>query len=146
MADLSLIDFKLPPPRDLAASQREALITDAVTRIWDGGEYIRVNVLDPGAAAKEGSPQSRALDMWMLLLVRMVTRVAEPPEDNEGEEVKKEEAEEERAKKLEAFYETQDNLRKTLCDYIMSDFTPRFALFFLRFLLSQAGHGWQLFG
>lgn len=60
----------------------------------------------------------------MLLLVRMVTRVAEPPsediDDAMGDDVKGE-----GQVAVHDFYARQDQLRQTLCDYIMSDFPSR---------------------
>ncbi|KAJ7583294.1 Symplekin tight junction protein C terminal-domain-containing protein [Mycena floridula] len=120
--DLSLVDFRPPPPRDLTLAERTTVLSDSVTRIWDGGEEMRLNSSDPGAA-RSTDPPGGALDLWMVLLVRMITRVAEPP----GNEVENED-EEARATRTEAFYETQDKLRQTLCEYVMADFTSRVRL------------------
>jgi symplekin len=61
-----------------------------------------------------------AAEMWMLLLVRMITRVAEPPPDLDDSmgDVSKDVV-------VLDFYLRQDQLRQTLCDYIMSDFPSR---------------------
>lgn len=61
--------------------------------------------------------------MWMLLLVRMVTRVAEPPPMAEGDDAM-DTGDVEVA--VHDFYARQDQLRQTLCDYIMSDFPARY--------------------
>lgn len=64
------------------------------------------------------------MDMWMLLVVRMFTRVAEPPEldrSNDGEDTPMDNEED----KSTPLYERQDRLRRILCDYIMSDFPGR---------------------
>jgi symplekin len=56
----------------------------------------------------------------MLLLVRMITRVAEPPwnddsmdDSNQCQVVEQD------------FFSRQDQLRQTLCDYVMADFPSR---------------------
>lgn len=131
--DLQSIDFKLPPPRDLPPEERASLLSESITRIWDGAEEMRVSSLDPGASAAPAESVGGAMDMWMLLLVRMITRVAEPPTSLSGEEPVAVDGEDpmtgteddEQGKRMEVFYETQDRLRQTLCDYIMADFTSR---------------------
>lgn len=55
----------------------------------------------------------------MLLLVRMITRVAQPPVEEDAEEDSKERI-------VLDFYARQDQLRQKLCDYIMADFPSRF--------------------
>lgn len=59
--------------------------------------------------------------MWMLLLVRMITRVAEPPKDLVGDTEDSKDAID-----LD-YYVRQDQLRQRLCDYIMADFPARYA-------------------
>lgn len=61
--------------------------------------------------------------MWMLLLVRMITRVTEPPTDGDGDDGMDQSADGELV--TTGFYTRQDQLRQTLCDYIMSDFPAR---------------------
>jgi hypothetical protein len=71
------------------------------------------------APAQEDGPPA----LWMLLLVRMVTRVAFPrggAEDEDGDEEAKEGAREE-------MYAQQDRLRQVLCEWIVADFPARFA-------------------
>jgi len=73
-------------------------------------------------------------EMWMLLIVRMVTRVATPPpgERNVGEDVTKDEIE---GDALESnFYLRQDRLRQTLCDYIIFDFPARYVRLLLMYI------------
>jgi symplekin len=76
------------------------------------------------------SPQAGgngATEMWMLLLVRMVTRVANPSLDemNEGADGGERNKGDDANLRL-GFYSRQDRLRQTLCDYIMSDFPARY--------------------
>ncbi|KAL0953604.1 hypothetical protein HGRIS_004812 [Hohenbuehelia grisea] len=66
--DLGLLEFKLPPPHDLSEAERTALLQGSVERIWAGAEEEGAGSITPGSS-----------DMWMLLLVRTLTRVTEPP-------------------------------------------------------------------
>lgn len=113
--NLQLIDFKIPPPRELTEDDKMQQLTGAVKRIWIsagdlnfGGDALPVESTQAGGH----SPT----EIWMLLIVRMITRVVEPPP--EGDEALDETPEKD-------FYVCQDQLRQTLCDYIMSDFPSR---------------------
>jgi symplekin len=107
---LQAIEFKLPPPKDLTEGDRMELITCSIARIWTGADELPVDSLQAGGT----SPN----EVWMLLLVRMITRVAQPPVDQDtGEDTKD--------KIVHDFYMRQDQLRQKLCDYIMSDFPSR---------------------
>ncbi|KAF9245242.1 Symplekin tight junction protein C terminal-domain-containing protein [Melanogaster broomeanus] len=111
---LDLSDFKLPSPKDLSETDRNALMAGAVSRICGAEE------LQGGSHAVLASPN----DMWMLLIVRMITRVAVPETEaphNEDELGQDDD-------KLIDFYSRQDKLRRSLCDYIMSDFPSRLRL------------------
>ncbi|KAG6857467.1 hypothetical protein H0H87_003534 [Tephrocybe sp. NHM501043] len=116
--NLQLIDFKLLPPRDLPEDERTQLLGNAVKRIWDGAEELNVS----GEALPVESTQAGGhspTEIWMLLIVRMITRVAEPPpEDDDAMDDSPE----------HDFYTRQDQLRQTLCNYIMSDFPSRVRL------------------
>ncbi|KAJ7760455.1 Symplekin tight junction protein C terminal-domain-containing protein [Mycena metata] len=117
--NMQLLDFKLPPPKELSDDERVALVRSSVARIWDGSEDLKSNgeALPPDSTQAGGHSPT---EMWMLLLVRMVTRVVDPPpadmEDGDDSVV------------LNDFYDRQDRLRQTLCDYIMSDFPARIRL------------------
>lgn len=123
MDDLSLVEFKLPPPRDLSEDDRNALVSTSISRIWDGAEELRA--LGEGIAPESAlAGGNSAAEMWMLLLVRMITRVAEPPVDLGSSS--KESAEESKDGSAELdYYFRQDQLRQKLCDYIMADFPAR---------------------
>jgi symplekin len=117
---LTLIDFKLPPPRDLAEDERQSLMRSCVTRTWDEAEELRAG----GYLPADSQGRKTSAEMWMLLIVRMVTRVAEPTRGtSEDEESKKDEKE--GSSDLD-FYMRQDQLRQTVCNYIMSDFPSRY--------------------
>lgn len=119
ITDLTLLEFNLPPPKDLSESDRKNLIHGSISRIWDGAEELRAmgESIAPESAQAGGNS---AAEMWMLLLLRMITRVAEPPadlDDSMGDASKE--------VVVQDFYLRQDQLRQTLCDYIMSDFPSR---------------------
>ena len=116
---LDLSDFKLPSPKDLTEVDRVTLMQGVVNRICDGGEDLQTHALSAGAFSD---------DMWMLLIVRMITRVAEPVADmtqNRDESG----AEEEQFTDISS---RQDKLRQVLCDYIMTDFPSRYVFPLLR--------------
>jgi symplekin len=94
------------------------LLKNAVFRIWEEAQ-------DTTSVELVASDSASAMEMWMLLIVRMVTRVAIPPVDEEDidRDAMKEQTEDDA---LESdFYSRQDKLRQTLCDYIMMDFPAR---------------------
>ncbi len=114
--NMQLLDFKLPPPKELSDEERTSLVRSSVARIWDGSEHFKSNgeALPPDSTQAGGHSPA---EMWMLLLVRMVTRVVDPPATfpDEGDD----------SVVVNDFYDRQDRLRQTLCDYIMSDFPAR---------------------
>ncbi|KAJ7155526.1 Symplekin tight junction protein C terminal-domain-containing protein [Mycena crocata] len=115
--NMQLLDFKLPPPKALSDEERASLVRSSVSRIWDGSEDLKSNgeALPPDSTQAGGHSPT---EMWMLLIVRMVTRVIEPPSTTLDEE----------DEVASDFYDKQDRLRQTLCDYIMSDFPARIRL------------------
>ena len=92
----------------------------SVGRIWDGAEELKADSVVPSQW-----PGASPTDMWMLLIVRMITRVAhldgDPPLEDGGDETSQD-------KQALDFYSRQDNIRQTLCDYIMVDFPSRYVL------------------
>ena len=117
LLSLDLSEFKLPSPKDLSEGDRVALMRGATTRICDGAKELEYST--------STSDSHSAGDMWMLLIVRMLTRVAVPP----GPGTSKEEAETSDAEsRLTAFYSRQDALRQTLCEYILANFPARFVV------------------
>ena len=114
---LDLEDFKLPPPKELPEEARDALINSTLVRIWEGSKDLQVDL------APEDSPGIAASDMWMLLLVRLITRVVDPSAIQQ--EAKQDESAEEDGTVSSELYGHQDRLRQILCDYIMADFSGR---------------------
>jgi symplekin len=123
LLSINPLEFKLLSPHEPTEEERAMLIEKSIARIRIDEENDKDLV-----AAIEGSVGP---DVWMLLVVRMITRVAMPPRhspgpegdaDDEGVRHKKEEEE---AGVVEKFYERQDALRLKLCDYIMADFPRR---------------------
>ena len=113
-------EFRLPPPKELAEDAREALIRGSLVRIWNGASELEAHDL-----SFDDVPGMIPGDMWMILLVRLVTRVVDPtpssPPPAEGEEEPKDQA----VVVPSEIYSHQDRLRQTLCDYIMADFSSR---------------------
>jgi symplekin len=121
--NVQLIDFKLPPPNDLAEDERMRLIGGSVKRIWDGAEDFKNNVESIPVDSTQAGGHA-ATEMWMLLMVRMVTRVAEPPSiPVDGDDTMEGSA---LSRTTDDFYARQDQLRQILCDYIMADFPARY--------------------
>ncbi|KAI0343250.1 hypothetical protein BDW22DRAFT_1356862 [Trametopsis cervina] len=114
-------EFKLPPPKELPEEAREALIRGSLVRIWDGAKDLEVRDMSLDTLDLPGMSPT---DMWMVLLVRLITRVVDPapPAPAEGE------AKEDNAALISGIYSHQDRLRQTLCDYIMADFSSRIRL------------------
>ncbi|KAI1796643.1 Symplekin tight junction protein C terminal-domain-containing protein [Ganoderma leucocontextum] len=124
-AELPVTDFKLPPARELDADDREVLMRKAITRIREGAKELAI----AETALETSDPhllKTTPADMWMLLLVRMVTRVSDPSvgqEENE-DEMKAEDS----VVRQSEIYDRQDRLRHALCEYIMADFSGRIRL------------------
>jgi symplekin len=118
--ELVPLEFQVPAPAVLEEAERAATVKSAATRIWQSSGDLAVG------------PQSGGQDMWMLLLVRMITRVVDP-EDGKGkakadgvvQRVTGPDADVEMDEGMVDLYERQDRLRKVLCDYIMADFSGR---------------------
>ncbi|OJA10681.1 hypothetical protein AZE42_01046 [Rhizopogon vesiculosus] len=118
---IGLIDLKLLGPKELTDEERISLMRGSVGRIGDEAEELNVD-----SAVSSQWPDASPTDMWMLLIVRMVTRVAHFDDglsEDGGDETKDSED-----KKALDLYSRQDNLRQTLCDYIMADFPSRLRL------------------
>lgn len=60
--------------------------------------------------------------MWMLLIIRMITRAAEQPDDGAQLDIEGKAEEDSAVATLESRH---DRLRQILCDYIMADFPSR---------------------
>ncbi|KAF9530352.1 Symplekin tight junction protein C terminal-domain-containing protein [Crepidotus variabilis] len=112
---IELGNIRLPSPPQISEADRVAAVSTSLTRIWDGVEKPRHNPPDGGASASE---------LWMVLIVRMITRVADPPQNlDEGN------PEDDSKLPVEHdVYARQNQLRRTLCDYIMTDFPSRVRL------------------
>jgi symplekin len=115
------LDLKVPPPEALEPAEKDALVQGSLARIREH--------------AADADESGGGIDLWMLLIVRMVTRGAEPgkgkgkgkaKEDAGVEGVKKEEVEEEEEETaVVARYAEQDRLRTILYNYIVADFAGR---------------------
>ena len=110
--DLVPAEFRLPPPREFSEEERNAVVKSALGRISEGAKDLAPMDID---VAAEGT------DMWMLLIVRLVTRVTDPAPLPGGTPEKVDDG----MDVVSEFYAHQDRLRQTLCDYIMADFPGR---------------------
>ncbi|KAF9269017.1 hypothetical protein L218DRAFT_916524 [Marasmius fiardii PR-910] len=123
LIDLSPADFKLPSPEDLSETDRIRLLSKAVTRIWEESAELMPST------STETTDVGGPMDVWMLLLVRMITRVAEPPPTEGGAGEGENDTEDSDQKSAVEFnFDRQDQLRRVLCDYIMVDFPERVRL------------------
>jgi symplekin len=114
-------EFKLPPPKELSEDARDALIRGSLVRIWDGSQDLEASDLSFDTIDLPGMTPA---DLWMVMLVRLITRVvdpvpvtAPPPAENDSKE--------QSVILPSEIYSHQDRLRQTLCDYIMADFSSR---------------------
>ncbi|KAG9035999.1 hypothetical protein FRB95_009999 [Tulasnella sp. JGI-2019a] len=113
---LQQVDFELPPARPLSEDERGAVIKSAINRLRlqaDGSSRPD----DPGEAdaPADGSQalvRLPASEAWVLFMVRMTTRgpAAEVPTGAEASSV--------------VLMPGQD-IRQTLCDYVLDDFAAR---------------------
>lgn len=111
--ELLSLEYQVPSPSVLGEEERAATVKSVVTRIWQSSGDLAVG------------PQTGGRDMWMLLLVRMITRVVDP-DNGKGKEVNNSaDADVEMDEDTVELYERQDRLRRVLCDYIMADFSGR---------------------
>lgn len=109
---LDLQEFRLPAPKELSDNDRDGLVRSSMSRIWDGATELGTS------HEYRGDP---AADLWMLLIVRLVTRVSEPP----PEEPPDEENAKPSVNSSSYIVMHQDRLRQTLCEYIIDDFPGR---------------------
>jgi symplekin len=116
--ELLPLEFQLPPPSALGETDRAAAVKSAATRIWQSSGDLAIG------------PQSGGRDMWMLLLVRAVTRVVDPDDGKgkakaDGAESNTASSDADMDEEMVELYERQDRLRRVLCEYIMADFSGR---------------------
>jgi symplekin len=83
--------------------------------MWTGAAELVGGDMAVDSSQSSGHPT----ELWMLLLVRMVTRVAEPPREKTGD------TDGVISQDLE-FYSRHDQLRQTLVGYIMANFSSRY--------------------
>ena len=116
--ELLPIEFQVPPPLVLEEEERAATAKSAATRIWQSSGDLAVG------------PQTGGRDVWMLVLVRMITRVVDPVDSKgkakaDGAIGKASGSDAEMDEEMVELYERQDRLRRVLCEYIMADFSGR---------------------
>jgi hypothetical protein len=133
MGRLRLEEFRSSAPRQLADPERSSLVKSASSRIFSTGEEL-APVAD--AIEEEESSRSAGLqstEMWMLLIVRLITRGLPDAgvERDEAQEKMEEDSEPSVQTTVKgkgrAIVDTRPGVvRKILCDYIMADFSSRY--------------------
>lgn len=141
MGDLGDVDegvvglqaFALPPPRHLSEAEKDALVLSSFGRVCASGGELELasgDTEDGGAGS-----QSASVNMWMMLLVRMVTRGPTSSESSlkSGAEIKSDEDIDEGAVDVkgkgradQVDVRTSFRLRQTLCQYVLADFPSRY--------------------
>lgn len=115
---LKFADFKMPNPQLASEVEERALLKQSMTRIWkSSGDLVSINDSALRTAAKGSSPA----DLWMLLLVRMITRANSPEEQtSDGND-------NETSLELNVANSPQrhNEIRETLFNYIVDNFPSR---------------------
>ena len=134
-------DFKLPPPRTLSDAERDAFVRSSLMRIRNskgnnsdgsssGGARGDATAVASTTASKTSSGMPPT-EMWMLVLVRMVTRGLVPSngpgklEESEDDAALMALSAKGKGKEKEDTYSPEYRLRQALCDYVMEDFSSR---------------------
>ena len=116
---LQFIEFRMPPPKELSDEERNTLIRSIMTSICETIEdEDEVHVPIEGGGTTE---------LGILLLVRMVTRVALPPnEDGDGmQNAEKEEDDKASDAARMNILSKQEMARQAICDYVVKKFSSR---------------------
>lgn len=98
----------------------------ALQRVRKRGEQsLAAAIASSTTATLDGSVAET--ELWMLLIVRIITRGAYEPEEGEGEEGEGGEGESmAMVKARNASKEATGRMRRVLCDYVLADFSNRF--------------------
>lgn len=122
-AGLQSIDFRMPPPQELSQEARDRLVRSSMLRICDTFEDQSIRMDDPHLSI-EGNGLS---ELGLLLLVRMVTRVAvpSPVRDRDPQEPLDNEPADNDVVNTSNILSYQDKARQTICDYVVKDFPSR---------------------
>jgi symplekin len=113
---LDLVDFRPPASQNLSEDDRNVIVESSVGRIRAGMEEAGVDMVDKAQVAEVGN-------FWTSLIIRMITRVAEPPKEESSEEP---EGGKEEAAVQPFMFERQEKQRQALLTYIMTDFPARY--------------------
>lgn len=129
---LKLADFKMPPSKEITdEDERQKVVRQVFGRLWRDVEGRNAK----GKEKREDVQQMGSAELWLLLVVRLVSRTqtlrfvssSNGNGEGDGEDVKKEE-ENEGEIEWEEVYERQDRLRRILCDFVLADFAGRVGL------------------
>ena len=124
---LQLANFRLPPPREFLTSEKESIMKSSMSRIWNTN-----GLLGNSTAAfsdQQVGQGASSEDLWMLLLVRMITR-ASPGEGAGGVD---------EGEKLESMQvggvSVKERIRQIVFDYVLTDFPGRLVFIYIYILL-----------
>jgi symplekin len=129
---LKLAEFKMPLPKEIMdEEEREKVVRQVFGRLWRDVEGRGAK----GKEKREDVQQMGSAELWLLLVVRLVSRTqtlrpistGDGSGEAEAEHVKKEEENEEDVE-WEEVYERQDRMRRMLCDFVLADFAGRVGL------------------
>jgi symplekin len=130
---LMSFDLKVPPPQNLEPQERDIILKSSIRRIREGAADLVTSDAASGSGGDAGGGGTP--ELWMLLVVRMITRGGmarkgrrKGKEKAEGGE-EEQDGEDERA--VTERYAEQDRLRSMLYDYVMADFSRRYVCLLL---------------
>ncbi|KDQ18951.1 hypothetical protein BOTBODRAFT_28429 [Botryobasidium botryosum FD-172 SS1] len=130
---LQLVNYTPLPPKILSQPERDVLVHSSISRICSSGEGLRAPVESEEDPEKEksivGLPSP---EMWMLLLVRMITRGPEKAPESlkvEDSDMDGDDGAAARSLDTRGVGRVSDrDARQMLCDYVLADFSARVRL------------------
>lgn len=119
----------MPSPEEIPENERGVVVQSSMSRIRDSGGEV-APMTDSAYVAREPYQSASPQDLWMLLLVRMITRASEDGDENDSADLRDENSME----LVEAnTFSRQDRIRQTLFDYTMTNFPARSVIIYLCF-------------
>lgn len=119
-----ITNFRLPAPREFSESERALVVKSSMARIWATNGFLGNST--SSVAHHQLGQGAQPQDLYMLLLVRMITRAASNDESDKNES---DEQEDETAGPMQvSSLSRKERIRQTVFDYVMSDFPGRVRL------------------
>ncbi|KAI5124287.1 hypothetical protein M0805_005134 [Coniferiporia weirii] len=123
---LRFADFKMPSAREFSEAERGVVVRSSMSRIWNASNEL-ITSADSIPSVHQPERSASSQDLWMLLLVRMITRVV--PSEMDGDKVDENGAEGSHDDIKDSMevdtLSRQERIRQTLFDYVMTDFPAR---------------------